>query len=67
MGADGEGAEVVGSHHPQEVGEQVAELVCGLGGLPGLAHPPGQVGADDDGAEVVGFQVFLCEAYGTVE
>ena len=38
VAAGGEGVGVVGSQHPQVVGEQVAVLVGGLGGLPGLAQ-----------------------------
>jgi hypothetical protein len=47
---------VVGSQHAQGVGEQVAELVGGLGGLPRLAHPPGQAAAGGQGVGVVGSQ-----------
>src|ERR1019366_4275536 len=47
---------VVGSQHPQSVGEQAAVLVGGLGGLPGLAQPAGQVAAGAEGVGVVGSQ-----------
>ena len=47
---------MVGSQHPHGVGEQVAELGGGLGGLPGLAQPAGEVAAGGEGVGVVGSQ-----------
>ena len=40
----------------RRVGEQVAELGGGLGGLPGLAQPVGEVAAGGEGVGVVGSQ-----------
>ena len=40
---------MVGSQHPQPVGEQVAVLGGGLGGLPGRAQQVGEVGAGGEG------------------
>ena len=47
---------MVGSQHPQAVGEQVAVLGGGLGGLPGLAQQVGEVAAGGEGVGVVGSQ-----------
>ena len=58
---------MVGSQDPQPVGEQVAVLGGGLGGLPGLAQPVGQVAAGGEGVGVVGSQVVLRDVQGTVE
>jgi hypothetical protein len=56
---------VVGSQDPQAVVEQVAELLGGLGGLPGLPQPLGHVASDGEGVGVVGSQVVLCDVQGT--
>jgi hypothetical protein len=37
----------------------VAVLVGGLGGLPGLTQPAGEVGTSAEGAGVFGTQIFI--------
>ena len=58
---------MVGSQHPQLVGEQVAVLGGGLGGLPGLAQPLGEVGAGGEGVGVVGSQLGLGDGQGAIQ
>ena len=54
MVTGGEGVGVVGSQDPQAVGKQLPALAGGLGGLPGLAEPPGEATAGGEGVGVVG-------------
>ena len=58
---------MVGSQDPQPVVEQAAELGGGLGGLPGLAQPGGEVAAGGEGVGVVGSQLGLGDVQGAIQ